>query len=517
MLPLLLLSSLASLSVAIPLQPRSVKWAPCRDIKLNTTWTYDCGTLNVPLDYGPTPKRTVNTTGTIDLQFVRIPAAEQPSKGSVFFNFGGPGFPARNTLVGSGAKFLAATGGEYDLVTFDPRGTGTTIPFNCTSDPTELFSLSDGFTVGTVSEVDGSNFAHAKHVASICAAYHQDIGPFIGTSDFVNDLISAVDAIEDDKMLRFWGISYGTTVGATVAAMYPERIDRIVLDAVQNIHEYYNSPATYQQWEGSDKTFSGIWSTCFDAGPELCPLSASFDNAVELENAVWDLANSLKQHPINAGANESVVVDYPKMRSFIAQNLYSTGGWPSAVAIIQLLLEGETGDDLLAILDTIFTNSPAEGLPEALASTALLGIQCSDAKSRSDTLEELQPALDRLRNTSRVMGDISSLTAMSCATWKFDNKYRYDGEWANLTTHHPMMLVANTFDGHTPPQSAYNTSAVFEDSVVLEINGYGHSSANLVSKCATQHLATYFVNGTLPEPHTMCQVDLLPYHPAPSA
>lgn len=107
MLPLLLLSSLASLSVAIPLQPRSVKWAPCRDIKLNTTWTYDCGTLNVPLDYGPTPKRTVNTTGTIDLQFVRIPAAEQPSKGSVFFNFGGPGFPARNTLVGSGAKFLA--------------------------------------------------------------------------------------------------------------------------------------------------------------------------------------------------------------------------------------------------------------------------------------------------------------------------------------------------------------------------------------------------------------------------
>lgn len=79
-----------------------------------------------------------------------------------------------------------------------------------------------------------------------------------------------------------------------------------------------------------------------------------------------------------------------------------------------------------------------------------------------------------------------------------------------------MMIVTNTFDGHTPPQSAYNTSAIFEDSVVLEINGYGHSSANLVSKCATQHLLTYFVNGTLPEPHTRCKVDLLPYHPAPS-
>lgn len=130
----------------------------------------------------------------------------------------------------------------------------------------------------------------------------------------------------------------------------------------------------------------------------MCTLAALFDNATELENAVWDLAESLKQHPINAGANESVVIDYPKMRSFFAQNLYRTAGWPSATAIIQLLLEGETGDDLLAILDPIFTNSPTEALPEALASAALLGIQCSDAKSRSDSLEELQPALDQLRN-----------------------------------------------------------------------------------------------------------------------
>jgi hypothetical protein len=111
----------------------------------------------------------------------------------------------------------------------------------------------------------------------------------------------------------------------------------------------------------------------------------------------------------------------------------------------------------------------------------------------SDSLKELQPALDRLRNTSCVMGDMSSLTAMSCATWKLDNKQRYDGVLENLATNYPMMIVINTFDGHTPPQSAYNTSAIFEDGVVLEINGYGHSSANLVSKCATQHLATYTV------------------------
>lgn len=104
MLPLLLLSSLASVSGAVPVKPGSVKWAPCEDITLNTTYTYECGTLTVPLDYGAPSN---GSSGTVDLQLVRVPVVKQPSKGSVFFNFGGPGFPARNTLVGSGPKFSA--------------------------------------------------------------------------------------------------------------------------------------------------------------------------------------------------------------------------------------------------------------------------------------------------------------------------------------------------------------------------------------------------------------------------
>jgi pimeloyl-ACP methyl ester carboxylesterase len=39
------------------------------------------------------------------------------------------------------------------------------------------------------------------------------------------------------------GFSYGTTLGATVASMYPERVDKMVLDGVQNPHEYYHAHA----------------------------------------------------------------------------------------------------------------------------------------------------------------------------------------------------------------------------------------------------------------------------------
>jgi pimeloyl-ACP methyl ester carboxylesterase len=42
-----------------------------------------------------------------------------------------------------------------------------------------------------------------------------------------------------DKIMP--GFSYGTTLGATVAAMFPDKIDKMILDGVQNPHEYYHS------------------------------------------------------------------------------------------------------------------------------------------------------------------------------------------------------------------------------------------------------------------------------------
>jgi pimeloyl-ACP methyl ester carboxylesterase len=39
----------------------------------------------------------------------------------------------------------------------------------------------------------------------------------------------------------FSGFSYGTVLGATVAAMFPERMDRVILDGVVNVQEYYHA------------------------------------------------------------------------------------------------------------------------------------------------------------------------------------------------------------------------------------------------------------------------------------
>lgn len=110
----------------------------------------------------------------------------------------------------------------------------------------------------------GSHWAYAGGEANTCALDPavSEAGSRISTAYTARDAMKIVDALDDDGMLRYWGrvlpftrlhvaktvvganisptgTSYGTILGATVAAMFPGRMDKVVLDGVVNPHEWY--------------------------------------------------------------------------------------------------------------------------------------------------------------------------------------------------------------------------------------------------------------------------------------
>jgi hypothetical protein len=98
----------APLVLAAPLQSRSsgIQWGPC-DATLEATkvesgynGTISCAKLPVPLDY---TNKTSNAT--IDLDLVRVLVAAGESKGTLQFNFGGPGIAGRSRIVSSAATW----------------------------------------------------------------------------------------------------------------------------------------------------------------------------------------------------------------------------------------------------------------------------------------------------------------------------------------------------------------------------------------------------------------------------
>jgi hypothetical protein len=100
-------------------------------------------------------------------------------------------------------------------VAFDPRGTGQNNPILCAENDLDLLSLRDDFKLDAERSPERL-WAASKVFGERCKRTEADIMPFIGTASVARDLMSVVDAMEEDAMLRFWG---------------PTFLSRIVLDA----------------------------------------------------------------------------------------------------------------------------------------------------------------------------------------------------------------------------------------------------------------------------------------------
>src|SRR5260370_39728194 len=105
----------------------TVSWTGCGN-------GFQCGTLAVPLDYS-------NPAGdTIKIALIRKPATDTAHRiGSLLTNPGGPGASGIDYLK-SAASSLVKLNTRFDLIGFDPRGTGQSSPIRCLNGPQE-----DGF------------------------------------------------------------------------------------------------------------------------------------------------------------------------------------------------------------------------------------------------------------------------------------------------------------------------------------------------------------------------------------
>lgn len=106
----------------------------------------------------------------------------------------------------------------------------------------------------------GHIWARAKIVIDQCARRQNKTGELIGTAFTARDMLSVAESLGEDGLLRYWGkscsviwaansfevtlcvgFSYGTTLGATLVSMFPDKVDKVILDGVQNPHEYYHA------------------------------------------------------------------------------------------------------------------------------------------------------------------------------------------------------------------------------------------------------------------------------------
>ena len=186
-----------------------------------------CATLTVPVDY-------TNPGGEqVGLAVSRLRATDPARRrGSLVFNFGGPGDPGSETLPTFAAAIPSAVRARYDLVSFDPRGTGKSRPVECVDDAQA--DRLNAVDPTPNSDADLRSFYDGTHepvdLVAQCVARNGAWLAQVGSRNVARDLDRLRTALGDDT-LSYVGFSYGTVIGAVYAQMFPDRVGRMVLDS----------------------------------------------------------------------------------------------------------------------------------------------------------------------------------------------------------------------------------------------------------------------------------------------
>lgn len=129
---------------------------------------------------------------------------------------------------------------------------------------------------------------------------------------------------QGEEKLLYWGLSYGTIVGATFAAMQPYRIERAIIDGVADSPDYYRGKWS-TNLDDTDVLLDKFSKYCYKSGLGNCALYTE-GSAQGIKQFFINTVNSLKVNPIGVPANGALAPDlitYTNLKWMVREAVYS--------------------------------------------------------------------------------------------------------------------------------------------------------------------------------------------------
>ncbi|NUK03439.1 alpha/beta fold hydrolase [Streptomyces lunaelactis] len=476
-----------------------LRWKPCEG---EAQQGFECAVAKVPLDY------TRPRSRTIDLAVIRHKATAPGRRtASLFFNPGGPGGAGTVGLPELYEKFPEQLRERFDIVSWDPRGVGESTPVRCFDTAEEAIAWHapvPPFPVGR--EERRAYIAAYAELARRCEQRDPELLRHISTADVARDLDRLRRAVGEER-LRYWGISYGTLLGATYANLFPSRVGRLVLDGNVDPQAWVNGGSrkeprlnTFLRLEsdlGSADTLGQFLELCGGAPVSHCAFSAGNPGATRAK--FNELMRRLEAQPVGSWT-------YARTVSEVRGGLYTVHpGWNGTAETLQTLWEGDAPQE-----------PPAPpGPPRYPGFEQPLAVLCAESPNPRDPQRYV--ALDRL-STARA-GDLGHWWVWAnepCASWRAKAAASYAGPWDRPTAH-PVLVVNPTYDPATPYQGGQAMARELADARLLTLNGYGHTALDNPSSCVNEHAVRYFLSGVLPPVGATCEQDTPPFSAETSA
>jgi pimeloyl-ACP methyl ester carboxylesterase len=454
-----------------------IEWTAC-DGSTNTE--VECGNIEVPFDYAD-PEQ-----GSFVLYIKKHNAANPADRiGSMMVNPGGPGFGGSSLADDAEYYFSQDLIDRFDIIAWDPRGTGESTPaVNCVDTFDEYFGLDSPPETPEEKQalIDASQAFNDK-----CAENSGTILPFISTKASAQDINSLRLALGEEKV-SFFGFSYGSELGTTWATMFPETVRAIVVDGAVD-----PTASSIQEGMSQAKGFEGQLATFLKQCSERT--TCEFHNNGDAEAAFDKLVLDIDAKPLEVSKDRTLVTQ-GVLFTAVAQAMYSDYYWPQLSEALSAA-QGGDGKGILQLYDDYYQRKDDGTYGNELE--AFLAISCLDDPGATSTEEVDSHIADFIAAAPRLGGNFAY--GYSCALWPVEQaaKVTITGKGAG-----PIVVVGTTGDAATPLSSTRKMAQGLEQGILIVVDANQHTGYG-ANNCVVKAVDDYLIKLTVPANETTCK------------
>ena len=433
----------------------------------------DEGALEVPLDYDDPNGETIT------LYVVRHRAVAATRRiGSLLVNPGGPGYGGSSLAYGADGIYGQDLLDRFDIIGWDPRGTGLSQPaIDCVDDYDTYFGLDSS---PDTPEERQALIDAGTEFGENCLRKNKEVLPFVSTENSARDMDSIRAALGEEE-ISYFGFSYGSELGTTWATLFPDTVRAAVVDgAVDPTVGYLEQ--NIQQAAGFEATFATFLAQC-SATP-----SCTFYNGGDAEAAYDALAQEIDAQPITVDPDRTDVTQ-GVLTTAVSDAMYDQNYWPQLEQALADL-QGGNGQGILDLYDDYYGYF-GDGWSDSLEAYFAIGCLDDPGSTGPDDLysneAEFAAAAPRLGR-----GWMAELTF--CSVWPVPAATIVDitGRGAG-----PILVVGTTGDPATPLESTRNMAMALQDGHLVVVTADQHTGYG-VNTCVNDAVDSYLIDPTTP-------------------
>jgi len=454
-----------------------IEWNTCEG---STSTEVECGNIEVPFDYSDPDK------GSFVLYVKKHNAANPADRvGSMMVNPGGPGFGGSSLADDAEYYFSQDLIDRFDIIAWDPRGTGESTPaVDCVDTFDEYFGLDSPPETPEEKQalIDASQAFNDK-----CAENSGTILPYISTRASAQDINSLRLALGEEKV-SFFGFSYGSELGTTWATMFPETVRAIVVDGAVD-----PNASSIQEGMNQAKGFEGQLATFLKQCSERT--TCEFHNNGDAEAAFDKLVLDIDAKPLEVSKDRTPVTQ-GVLFTAVAQAMYSDYYWPQLSEALSAAQNGD-GEGILQLYDDYYQRKADGTYGNELE--AFLAISCLDDPGATSTKEVDSHIEDFIAAAPRLGGNFAY--GYSCALWpvKQAAKESITGKGAG-----PIVVVGTTGDPATPLESTRKMAQGLEQGILIVVDANQHTGYG-ANNCVVKAVDDYLIKLTVPAKDLTCK------------